>query len=163
MGCRGGFLLYRHCMLFCSCDVCVLMNVIRVTFLNEISHPKPPPPETSPSATTSKKKKQKSHKKPTDLYPSLSPEPLYDALYRSKRFDYTKKGRQEDAEEFCGFLLEELERELLQLSSGSANASDDRGVGNTQTEDETWMEVGPKKKTLLTRKVLHPLLIVKCE
>ena len=120
----------------------------RVAFLNDMTNPRPP----TQTQTPSKKKKQKSQKhSATDMYPPLSPEPLYDALYRSKSFDYTKKGRQEDAEEFCGFLLEGLERELLQ-------GCDE--VGNTEMEDETWMEVGPRKKTLMTRKVRPPSLVL---
>jgi ubiquitin C-terminal hydrolase len=43
---------------------------------------------------------------------ALSPEYVYDALRGLKRFD-SMKGRQEDAEEFLGFLLDGLHEEFL--------------------------------------------------
>lgn len=43
---------------------------------------------------------------------AFSPEYVYDALRGLKRFD-SMKGRQEDAEEFLGFLLDGLHEEFL--------------------------------------------------
>lgn len=76
--------------------------------------------------------------------PPVSPEPIYDALY--KRLD-TQKGRQEDAQEFLGFLLDGLEEELLSVVEGGSEDSVKKEDGGE------WMEMGPKKRTVLTRKV----------
>lgn len=43
---------------------------------------------------------------------AFPPEYVYDALQKTKRLD-SKKGRQEDAEEFFGFLLDGLHEEFF--------------------------------------------------
>jgi ubiquitin C-terminal hydrolase len=48
----------------------------------------------------------------TEFGEAFSPEYVYDALRGLKRFD-SMKGRQEDAEEFLGFLLGGLHEEFL--------------------------------------------------
>ncbi|KAI8909773.1 ubiquitin carboxyl-terminal hydrolase 10 [Gorgonomyces haynaldii] len=69
--------------------------------------------------------------------PSFAPEYVYEAI-RKKQPD-TVKGRQEDAQEFLGFLLDGLHEELIGKSS----------VPKSQ-EDE-WMQVGKKNKTVTAR------------
>ncbi|GBB91435.1 hypothetical protein RclHR1_18730001 [Rhizophagus clarus] len=79
---------------------------------------------------------------------AFSPEYVYDALRGLKRFD-SMKGRQEDAEEFLGFLLDGLHEEFLaalKKSEPKDQQSDKAGV----TGDD-WMEVGRKNKTSFTR------------
>ncbi|KAJ3216043.1 hypothetical protein HDU67_010003 [Dinochytrium kinnereticum] len=79
---------------------------------------------------------------------AFEPEIVYDALRSLKKIS-SIKGRQEDAEEFLGFLLDGLHEELLLIQHGeSYNNGKDLGTPN----DNTWMEVGPKNRTLVTRR-----------
>ncbi|CAB4406302.1 unnamed protein product [Rhizophagus irregularis] len=83
---------------------------------------------------------------------AFSPEYVYDALRGLKRFD-SMKGRQEDAEEFLGFLLDGLHEEFLaalKRADPKNQQSDKASVAGNQKEDD-WMEVGRKNKTCFTR------------
>jgi len=83
---------------------------------------------------------------------AFSPEYVYDALRGLKRFD-SMKGRQEDAEEFLGFLLDGLHEEFLaaiKKAEPKNQQSDKACVKGNQKEDD-WMEVGRKNKTSITR------------
>lgn len=113
----------------------------------------------------------------TDSTPTISavidqpflPEYVYDAIRSRKRID---KGRQEDAEEFLGYLLDGLHEEFLayrrKMNGGgssmstSSSASDvsvpsqsrlGDGIKGTVPDDDTWFEVGKKKKAVATRRV----------
>ncbi|KAK3833494.1 MAG: hypothetical protein JOS17DRAFT_773754 [Linnemannia elongata] len=91
-----------------------------------------------------------------DYGPPFVPEYVYDALRGLKRFD-SMRGRQEDCQEFLGFLLDGLheeffaamkERPLEALPNGDAeHEENESGVS-----DDEWMEVtGPKNKASFTR------------
>ncbi|KAJ1328693.1 hypothetical protein BSLG_009928 [Batrachochytrium salamandrivorans] len=96
---------------------------------------------------------------------------VYDALRELKSID-SVKGRQEDAEEFLGFLLEGLHEELLFINkrndeaggisnSISANGKGAHGVSSlghgaipnndVPTTTDTWLEIGKKNKKQVTR------------
>ena len=68
------------------------------------------------------------------------------------------EGRQEDAEEFLTFLLNGLNDEMLALfksvdkqPSQAENGGEGGGEVDTDEEDE-WQEVGPKNKSVVTRR-----------
>ncbi|CAG8511587.1 15618_t:CDS:2 [Racocetra fulgida] len=78
----------------------------------------------------------------------ILPDYVYDALRGLKRFD-SMKGRQEDAEEFLGFLLDGLHEEFLAESQGtrnkqSANGNNDLaekpGSNKNDGNENAWME-----------------------
>ncbi|KAI8909248.1 hypothetical protein BC831DRAFT_493833 [Entophlyctis helioformis] len=104
---------------------------------------------------------------------AFAPEYVYDALRSRKKID-SIKGRQEDAEEFLGFLLDGLHEELVRVDravevasvvstkgvesspshSGAAPSDGLNSNGdymNGTGETDTWFEVGKKNRTLVTR------------
>lgn len=98
------------------------------------------------------------------------PEFVYDAMRLTKRFDTMRRGHQEDAEEFLGFLLDTLHEELLVAlrklelragASGDEEAQSEAGEEEDERvvqrpvspEQEGWMEVGNKGKVAFTRTV----------
>lgn len=105
------------------------------------------------------------------------PEQLYEAMKLNKRFDTMRRGHQEDAEEFLGFILDTLHEEL-QSTIQKAEARERKAQGKTDKEGEVieqvngdleeeeervvnrpispsegdgWLEVGQKGKTSFTR------------
>ncbi|KAJ3086028.1 hypothetical protein HK102_013590, partial [Quaeritorhiza haematococci] len=76
---------------------------------------------------------------------AFAPEYVYDTLRELQKID-SIKGRQEDAEEFLGFLLNGLHEELLALQKRSGKPPQENN------SDDTWIEVGPKNKTMVTRR-----------
>ncbi|KAJ3096305.1 hypothetical protein HDU97_006035 [Phlyctochytrium planicorne] len=94
---------------------------------------------------------------------AFEPEYVYDALRSLKKIS-SIKGRQEDAEEFLGFLLDGVHEELLLSKTpfnysttyqGTVHHGETRQNGHTPARTngtDTWMEVGPKNKTLVTRR-----------
>ncbi|KAJ7535792.1 hypothetical protein O6H91_12G046100 [Diphasiastrum complanatum] len=58
-----------------------------------------------------------------------------------------RKSRQEDAQEFLSYLMDQMHEELLQLTSVGLKQSD---PSKTSDEDE-WETVGPKNRTAITR------------
>ena len=80
----------------------------------------------------------------------IAPEFVYDALRVLKNID--NKGRQEDAEEFLGFLLDGLHEEFLKLQKAicpSNGHSDANGMSHSGVD--VWVEVGKKNKLQTTR------------
>ncbi|KAL0946429.1 hypothetical protein HGRIS_012652 [Hohenbuehelia grisea] len=88
---------------------------------------------------------------------SFIPTYVYDAVKTHKRFDHMRGGQQEDAEEFFGFYLETLEEELLELVNAISPQPQkepphvEEREEDAPPEDDGWMEVGKKNKTVVTR------------
>ncbi|KAG0242368.1 hypothetical protein BGW41_004379 [Actinomortierella wolfii] len=95
-------------------------------------------------------------RKPQEFGSPLVPEYVYDALRGLKRFD-SIRGRQEDCQEFLGYLLDGLHEEFL--ATMKENPKPVQANGHMAHEDSTgdagddeWMEVtGPKNKASFTR------------
>ncbi|KNC97016.1 mRNA-binding ubiquitin-specific protease UBP3 [Spizellomyces punctatus DAOM BR117] len=78
---------------------------------------------------------------------AFAPEYVYDALRAMKKIE-SVKGRQEDAEEFLGFILDGLHEELLSLQKAHGPV---KVNGHASEGDSSWVEVGRNNKTLVTR------------
>lgn len=83
----------------------------------------------------------------------LTPEYVYDVIKRLPRFDNMKRGQQEDAEEFLGFLLAGMHEECAQVIK---NAQSTENVPSPKSErsesvEGGWLEVGPKQKSATTQ------------
>ncbi|PIA46339.1 hypothetical protein AQUCO_01500100v1 [Aquilegia coerulea] len=59
--------------------------------------------------------------------------------------------RQEDAQEFLSFLMDQMHDELLKLQGHLSNFSGDKASLVSSSEDDGWETVGPKNKTAVTR------------
>jgi ubiquitin carboxyl-terminal hydrolase 10 len=105
------------------------------------------------------------------------PEQLYEAMKLNKRFDTMRRGHQEDAEEFLGFILDTLHEELqstiqkaearerkaqgknekegqvAEQANGGLEEEEERVVNRpvSPSEGDGWLEVGQKGKTSFTR------------
>jgi ubiquitin carboxyl-terminal hydrolase 10 len=88
----------------------------------------------------------------------LAPEYVYDVIRRIPRFENMKRGQQEDAEEFLGFLLDVMHDECAHVIKSGRGASADADTVTSPTSersasaDSGWLEVGPKQKTAVTQR-----------
>ncbi|EAS37112.3 ubiquitin C-terminal hydrolase [Coccidioides immitis RS] len=93
---------------------------------------------------------------------SFIPEYVYQVIRHLPRFRDMRRGHQQDAQEFLGFLFEELHEECLHAIKSSsalpeaASASDVDAVSMTDdSAGEGWLEVGHKQKAAVTRSSGH--------
>jgi hypothetical protein len=109
----------------------------------------------------------------------FEPVGVYDALLKRRE---GRKGRQEDATEFFGFLLDGLQEEFLscgltgafgedlgrlfaerRFSNTVLNANQPRRPSVVETApagEDDWQEVGPKNRTANTRSVGMPFIVL---
>ena len=86
----------------------------------------------------------------------FAPEYVYQAIRELPRFRDMRRGHQQDAQEFLGFLLEELHEECARAIRGG-NTNDSESTISTEVSssipenDGGWMEVGQKQKPAITR------------
>lgn len=90
---------------------------------------------------------------------SFIPEYVYNVIKELPRFRDMRRGHQQDAQEFLGFLLEELHEECAHAMRAGANFSSDRSapvenvssISESAENDSGWMEVTAKQKSVITR------------
>ncbi|KAF2220372.1 hypothetical protein BDZ85DRAFT_204334 [Elsinoe ampelina] len=87
---------------------------------------------------------------------SLIPEYVYGVINRLPRFSSMRRGHQQDAEEFLGFLLAGLHDEctsvMRSLGVPAPSEAPSSPTSTTSgTADAGWLEVGPKQKAAITR------------
>ncbi|KAI0473228.1 cysteine proteinase [Xylariaceae sp. FL0804] len=99
----------------------------------------------------------------------FTPEFVYEAIRKLPRFASMRRGHQQDAEEFLGFLLESLHDECAQVmrhvpessattATTSTAATSTAASSPTSTADANdWLEVGRKQRPVVTRSSGHPV------
>ncbi|CAD0109729.1 unnamed protein product [Aureobasidium uvarum] len=89
---------------------------------------------------------------------SITPEYVYDTIKDLPRFASMRRGHQQDAEEFLGFLLDGIHDECMTVmrkagvdSDDSAQPASPASTTSGANTDAGWLEVGPKQKQSVTR------------
>ncbi len=83
---------------------------------------------------------------------AFTPDFVYDVIRTLPRFASMRRGHQQDAEEFLGFLLEGLHDECVAVMNASAEAAATPEAEKAEGgEANGWLEVGPKQKAAVTR------------
>jgi ubiquitin carboxyl-terminal hydrolase 10 len=90
---------------------------------------------------------------------SFTPEYVYHVIRELPRFRDMRRGHQQDAQEFLGFLLEELHEECVQAMRGGGALSlvtsnpsgKSSSTAGSSDPNAGWMEVGHKQKPAITR------------
>lgn len=83
---------------------------------------------------------------------SFVPEFVYEMIRQLPRFRDMRRGHQQDAQEFLGFLLEELHEECDRAAkhASKSQAAQHAGEGD-ESSGEGWLEVGHKQKAAVTQ------------
>jgi ubiquitin carboxyl-terminal hydrolase 10 len=83
------------------------------------------------------------------------PEFVYEMIRQLPRFRDMRRGHQQDAQEFLGFLLEELHEECDRAAKHLSKARGADGIDghatNGASSDGEWLEVGHKQKAAVTQ------------
>jgi ubiquitin carboxyl-terminal hydrolase 10 len=84
---------------------------------------------------------------------SIIPEYVYDTIKQLPRFSSMRRGHQQDAEEFLGFLLDGIHDECMTVmrKAGVEEDSAQPAEQSNSAPDAGWLEVGPKQKSSVTR------------
>ncbi|KAE8157529.1 hypothetical protein BDV40DRAFT_45205 [Aspergillus tamarii] len=90
------------------------------------------------------------------------PEFVYQVIRQLPRFRDMRRGHQQDAQEFLGFLLEEMHEECARAAKdapptktdGAASLSEEPSAADGESGDG-WLEVGHKQKPAVTRSSGH--------
>ncbi|KAE8337030.1 hypothetical protein BDV24DRAFT_154710 [Aspergillus arachidicola] len=90
------------------------------------------------------------------------PEFVYQVIRQLPRFRDMRRGHQQDAQEFLGFLLEEMHEECARAAKdapstktdGAASLSEEPSAADDESGDG-WLEVGHKQKPAVTRSSGH--------
>ncbi|PWY78450.1 cysteine proteinase [Aspergillus sclerotioniger CBS 115572] len=87
---------------------------------------------------------------------SFIPEFVYEVIRQLPRFRDMRRGHQQDAQEFLGFLLEEMHEECSRAAKDAPVASSAPEADSTNEESgDGWLEVGHKQKAAVTRSSGH--------
>ncbi|KAI9708842.1 MAG: hypothetical protein M1828_002665 [Chrysothrix sp. TS-e1954] len=85
---------------------------------------------------------------------SFIPEHVYEVIKSLPQFAAMRRGHQQDAEEFLGFLLGALHDECVKVMGIRSDHSKDQSSNGPTTNgaaEDGWLEVGPKQKPSVTR------------
>ncbi|KAH7148487.1 hypothetical protein EDB81DRAFT_464222 [Dactylonectria macrodidyma] len=86
----------------------------------------------------------------------FTPEFVYEAIRQLSRFASMRRGHQQDAEEFLGFLLQSLDDECTSVMGSSVFSGNSEDSAATAGQNGTnpagdWLEVGRKQRAAVTR------------